>query len=92
MASSFFMLGNIRTTEAKAKELRPYVEKLITRAKNSTPADVRILRRNFSGGVVRKILERAKIHADRRGGYTRIVKTGMRKRDGAKMAIIELVR
>ena len=86
------MLGRITTTEAKAKELRPYAEKLITKAKNLTPANRRILDRVLSERAVKKLLEAAKNFAEREGGYVRIVRIEARKSDGAKMAIIELVK
>ncbi len=92
IASSFFVVGRIRTTEAKAKELRPFVEKFITRAKNPTLANRRFLLRFFSEKVVKKIIECADLLRERKGGYTRIIKTEPRKIDSAKMAIIELVR
>lgn len=92
MASSFFMLGRIRTTEAKAKELRPYVEKFLTRAKNPTLANHRILRQYFSDLAAKKILDEARHFIGRAGGYTRVVKLGARNRDGARMAILELVK
>lgn len=92
LASSFFMLGRIRTTEAKAKELRPFAEKFITRAKKSGPANRRILRRFFAEGVVKKILEYGRDFEKRPGGYTRVIKIGPRKSDGARMAIIEIVK
>ena len=92
MASSFFMLGRIKTTEAKAKELRPYVEKFLTRAKNHNISGARHLRKVFSDGVVKKVFERAKSIEGRSGGYTRVVKAGLRKGDGARMAILELVK
>lgn len=91
MASSFFMLGKIRTTEAKAKELRPYVEKFITRAKKIEPANYRYFRTFFSDTVTKKIRDRAKEVSRRKGGYTRIIKLGARRGDSARMAIIELV-
>lgn len=91
LASSFFRLGKIRTTEAKAKELRPYAEKFITMAKKPTLANQRILRQYFGDEVVKKVLAYGKDYADRPGGYTRIVKLGFRRADAAKMAIIELV-
>lgn len=92
LASSFFMLGRIKTTEAKAKELRPFAEKFITKAKNPSPAGKRILQRFFAEGVVKKILEYGRDFEKRPGGYTRIIKVGPRKSDGARMAIIELVK
>lgn len=92
MASSFFLLGKIKTTEAKAKELRPYAEKFVTRAKKPTLANQRILRRYFSGSVVKKIMEYAAGQKERPGGYARITKLNIRKSDSAKMATIELVK
>ena len=91
LAGSFFMEGRIGTTEAKAKELRPFVEKYITRGKNPTLASRRFLIASFSPAVARHIIARANAMRDRKGGYTRIIKTGARKSDGAAMAIIELV-
>ena len=92
LASSFFVLGKIETTEAKAKELRPLAEKWITRAKNPTLANHRLLLRFFPTQVVKKIEIHAETNKDRKGGYTRIVKLGRRKSDEAKMAILELVK
>ena len=92
LASSFFMSGRINTTEAKAKELRPYVEKFITRAKDPTPANRRLLQKFFSPIVVKKIMESGDNFSGRAGGYTRIIKIGVRKSDGARMAIIELIQ
>ena len=91
VASSFFLRGRITTTEAKAKETRPYVEKAITRAKNLTLFDRRMLLRDFSGEVIKKITEYAVRMQGRNGGYTRIIKIGARKSDSAKMAIFEFV-
>ncbi len=91
LAGSFFMEGRIRTTEAKAKELRPFVEKYITRGKNPTLASRRLLIASFSPAIAQRIIARAREMADRHGGYTRIIKTGVRKSDSAAMAIIELV-
>ena len=91
LADAFFMHGRIRTTEAKAKELRPFVEKYITRGKNPTLASRRILIAAFSPAIARRIIARAAQMRDRKGGYTRIIKTGVRKSDSAAMAIIELV-
>lgn len=91
MASSFFMLGRIQTTLAKAKELRPYVERVLTRGKKDTVATRRLLALRFSPRVVKKIIEQASLAKNRAGGYTRIVSTGIRPSDGAKMGILELV-
>ena len=92
MASSFFMLGKIETTEAKAKELRPYVEKLITRAKRPVLENRRYFRELFSEKAVKKLFEHGEVFRERKGGYTRIVKLGRRGRDGARMAYLELVK
>lgn len=92
LASSFFMLGRIKTTEAKAKELRPFVEKHITRAKNPTVANRRLLARIFSKPVISHLVSHGETFRDRKGGYTRIIKLGQRKSDSAHMAILELVR
>lgn len=92
LASSFFVLGKIKTTEAKAKEIRPKIEKWITRAKFPTLADRRILAATFSNDVVRHIIARSAEYAARPGGYTRIIKLGRRQGDAAPMAIIELVK
>ena len=92
IASSFFMLGRIETTEAKAKALRPFAEKIITRAKKETLATRRILRSSFSDVVVKKIFEHARAFSIRPGGYTRIVKKDVRISDAAKIAILEFVK
>ena len=92
LASSFFMLSRIRTTEAKAKELRPFVEKCITKAKNPTLHNRRILYKSFSPSVVQKILHHAESMNGRKGGYTRVTKLGIRKSDSARMAIIEVMK
>ena len=92
LATAFFLHGRIRTTEAKARELRPIVEKHLTRAKNPTLANRRILGRTFADRIVKKAIETAQPYLERRGGYTRITKLGSRKSDSAKMAILELVK
>ncbi len=93
LASSLIERGSIETTEAKAKELRPYVEKLITKAKTGT-----LHSRRLAGREIHKREVADKLFADvgpmfatRQGGYTRILKTGHRKGDGAEMARIELI-
>ena len=91
LAASFFLRKKIKTTEAKAKELRPFVERCITRAKKPTLANRRVLLRDFSGPVVAHIFAEAQRHLNRPGGYTRITKTGPRTSDSARMAFIEIV-
>lgn len=90
MASSLILHGRIKTTEAKAKNLKPFVEKMITRAKKGSPA-MRELRKNFSLGVTKKFIEVAARYSDRKGGYTRIIKLGQRRSDASHMVYIELV-
>jgi large subunit ribosomal protein L17 len=83
----------IKTTEAKAKELSRFVEKFITRAKKGDLSSRRLLLQNFSSKIVKKLVkEIGPRYKDRSGGYTRIIKLGQRKSDGAKIAIIELVK
>jgi large subunit ribosomal protein L17 len=83
----------IRTTEAKAKELRREVEKVITMAKTGDVHHRRLATAHvYDERVVKKLFdELAPRMADRPGGYTRITKLEVRKRDGASMAQIELV-
>jgi large subunit ribosomal protein L17 len=95
MAGSLFEHGRIRTTEAKAKELRPIAEKLITLARKD-PGDVAAQRQAVAylrskDSVHRLFHEVAPRFTERPGGYTRIVKLGPRLGDAAPMAFIELV-
>lgn len=93
LVNNFLLHEKIKTTEAKAKELRSLVEKMITRAKDATLADRRILARELTPSNTTKIIEKiAPEYKDRKGGYTRIMKLGPRNSDGAHMAIIELVK
>jgi len=92
LASNFFLHEKIKTTEARAKEIRPLVEKFITMAKKGDIATIRHLRRFFFPKLVKKLVaEIAPRYKERAGGYTRILKLGLRSLDGAKMAIIELI-
>jgi large subunit ribosomal protein L17 len=93
LARGLFLKDKIVTTEAKAKELRPYAEKLITIAKKKDLVSRRKLLKYFSVNLVKKIInEIAPRYQNRNGGYTRIIKLGQRSIDGAKVAIIELVK
>ena len=94
LAVSLIDHGQIKTTVAKAKAVRPFVEKLVTKAKTGTLHARRMaladLRHNEI--AVRKLFtEIGPLNAERKGGYTRIVKLGMRRSDAAEMAIIEWV-
>ena len=94
LASSLIEHEAIETTEAKAKELRPFVEKLITKAKSQTLHGRRLIGRHVHKRAAADKLfqELGKRFATRNGGYTRILKTGHRKGDGAEMARIELIQ
>ena len=93
MATSLFRHGRISTTTAKAKELRPYAEKLITLAKRGDLHSKRIAARQIADREVLVSLfdDIGPRFAERPGGYTRILKLGHRKGDGAEVAMIELV-
>ena len=93
LARSLFVDGRVRTTEARAKAVRPVAERLITYAKRGDIAGRRqVLRTIQDREVVHKLFaEIAPTYASRPGGYTRIVKIGPRKGDAAPMAIISLV-
>ena len=93
LATSLIEQGAIETTEAKAKELRPFVEKLITKARSGTLHDRRLAirhvhKRETADKLFREVGPK---FATRPGGYTRILKLGHRRGDGADMARIELV-
>ncbi len=86
----------IETTLAKAKELRPFAEKMVTRAKKATDdlkkvTAIRLLKKDLPEKSAKKLIEIAKTFSDRKGGYTRIVKLPFRKSDSSERAIIEWV-
>ncbi len=93
MAASLIKHEQITTGVAKAKELRPYVEKLITLAKKGGLSNRRLAQsRLMDDAQLIKLFDiLAKRYADRNGGYTRIIKAGYRASDASPMAIIELV-
>ncbi|WP_456943781.1 50S ribosomal protein L17 [Geodermatophilus sp. SYSU D00697] len=93
LATSLFEHGRITTTEAKAKRLRPYAEKLVTFAKRGDlHARRQVMTVIRDKDVVHTLFaEIGPRYADRSGGYTRITKVGPRKGDNAPMAVIELV-
>ncbi|MGJ6962653.1 50S ribosomal protein L17 [Streptosporangium sp. G11] len=93
LATQLFQHGRIKTTEAKAKRLRPVAEKLITKAKKGDMHNRRqVLTIVKDKSVVHHLFtEIAPTFAERPGGYTRITKIGLRKGDAAPMAVIELV-
>lgn len=94
LALNLIVRGKIRTSLAKAKALRPFVEKLVTVAKKGDLASRRLVIARLSNRAqeVKKLFEViAKNYTDKNGGYTRILKLGKRLSDGAEMAIIEFV-
>lgn len=93
MAMSLFQHERITTTTARAKELRPYAERLITLAKRGDLHARRLAARRITDrDVLGKLFDDiAPRYSERPGGYTRILKLGNRKGDAAEMALIELV-
>ncbi|MGH3569359.1 MAG: 50S ribosomal protein L17 [Pseudonocardia sp.] len=94
LATSLFEHGKITTTEAKARKLRPYAERLITKAKRGDQHNRRQIMQVIRDKSIvhRLVVEIGPFFADRDGGYTRITKIMPRKGDNAPMAVIELVR
>lgn len=94
LALNLIVREKIKTTEPKAKELRPFIEKIVTHAKKNNLANVKLVVSRLSNRKkeVKKLFDViAPRYIDKKGGYTRIIKMGVRKSDGAKMAIIEFV-
>ena len=92
LARSLVVHGKIQTTEAKAKEIRPYVEKMITAGRTGTVAARRLLITKVGTDGAKKIIaDLSPKYADRKGGYTRITKLPRRLSDGATQAVIEFV-
>lgn len=93
LSTDLFRHERIRTTLMKAKELRPFAERLITAGKSGdVHARRRVARHIHDGTIARKLVETLSTRfAERPGGYTRIIKLGPRRGDSAEMAIIELI-
>jgi large subunit ribosomal protein L17 len=93
MAAALIKHEQIMTTEAKAKELRPYVEKLITLAKRGGLSNRRLAQSRLQDETqLKKLFDvLAERYKDRDGGYTRVIKAGPRASDSAQTAIIEFV-
>jgi large subunit ribosomal protein L17 len=93
MAASLIKHEQIITTLPKAKELRPYVEKLVTLAKKGGLSNRRLAQsRLMDETQLKKLFDVLAVrYADRNGGYTRVIKAGFRAQDAAAMGIIELV-
>ncbi|MFH0856819.1 MAG: 50S ribosomal protein L17 [bacterium] len=93
LVTELLMHGKIKTTLAKAKAIKPITEKIITRGKKNNLANLRIilkyvLKEDAAHKVVKEIAPR---YMERAGGYTRIIKLGVRQGDGAQMGQIEFV-
>ena len=93
LAEALVLNDKIKTTEAKAKEIRPLIEKLVTKAKNDTLTNRRLLiaRLGHKEAVEKMFKEIGDKYKGRQGGYTRIIKLPARGGDGSPMAIIEFV-
>ncbi len=93
LAASLIIYEKVKTTEAKAKALKPFVEPMITKSKSGSLHDRRELHKKlYMENAVKKLMEElGPRYKDRNGGYTRIVKLGTRQGDGAKIVQIELV-
>lgn len=94
LALNLIVREKIKTTLPKAKELRPFIEKIITHAKKNNLSSRKFVASKLSNRKVeaKKVFDKlAPKYADKNGGYSRIIKLGARKADGAQMAIIEFV-
>ena len=93
LAASLILNNAITTTKAKAKELRPFVEKLMTRGLKNDLSAKRLIRERIHGtaALTKLFSEYVPKYKNRKGGYTRITKIGNRKGDGSELARIEFV-
>ena len=93
LASALILHEKMKTTEGKAKEVSRFAEKFITVAKKGDLSSRRKLSQFFTPKIVKKMItDIGPRYRIRQGGYTRIIKLGQRKTDGARMSIIELVK
>jgi len=96
LAASLVIHKRIRTTDAKAKEVRGFVERLVTYAKKGDVHGRRLIMQKINGTLGKKIAnilihDIAPVYEDRQGGYTRIIKLNNRKNDNAPVSILEFV-
>ncbi len=92
LAVSLIRDGKIKTTETKAKVLRSYVEKLVTKGRENTLSSHRLIAARIGQTAAKKLVkEISPKYMERKGGYTRVIKLGARLNDGARMAQIEFV-
>lgn len=93
LVGSLILHEKIRTTEARAKEIKSCLEKTITRAKNDTLANRRLFLKHLNPKVLNKLFkDLGPRFKEKSGGYSRISKIGIRKNDAAKMVIIEILK
>jgi len=96
LAASLVIHKKIRTTDAKGKELRSYIERLVTYAKKGDVHGRRLIQKRITGKRGKEIAnilihEIAPVYADRQGGYTRLIKLYNRKNDNAPVSLIEFI-
>jgi large subunit ribosomal protein L17 len=93
LAENLILHKRIKTTESRAKELRRYIEPLITKAKRGDLTSIRMIARKIRHKNILSILlnDIAPVYKNRSGGYTRIIKLGFRDNDRASVALIEFV-
>jgi len=92
LSRNLIIKGRMQTTIARAKEIRPIIEKMVTKGKNATLANRRLIVAQLGDErVAGKLIKMAAGYTERTGGYLRIVKMGPRKGDAAPMAVIEFV-
>jgi len=94
LAGQIIIFEKVRTTKAKAKVLKPYVEKLITKSANNNLTTKRYLKTKINlNNAIKKLLEvYGPQYKDRKGGYLKIIKADTRKGDGAEMVYITFVK
>lgn len=92
LAVSLVREGKIKTTETKAKSLRPFVERLVSIGKTNTPASRRLIASRIGNVGAKTLMTKiSPKYTDRNGGFTRVVKLSRRESDGTRMAVIEFV-
>jgi large subunit ribosomal protein L17 len=92
LARSLVLHEKIETTEPKAKELRPFIEKLVTKGKTGSVANRRAISEKVGQNASKILVDKiSKKYESKQGGYTRIIKTKKRLSDGSQMAIIEFI-
>lgn len=91
LAANMILHKKIRTTETKAKSVRPFVERLLSVAKKDSVTSRRYVARFLPKNAVAVLHRIAAGYKERNGGYTRIIKTASRRRDNTRMAFIEFV-